>query len=57
MGFQTTFFIFYSGLTLNQDGVTSPCPDLKLIHYIKVKMDEAAYLVMPYFVLPKIGYC
>ena len=23
----------------------------------KVKMDEAAYLVMPYFVLPKIGYC
>jgi len=20
-------------------------------------MDEAAYLVMPYFVLPKIGYC
>jgi len=20
-------------------------------------MDEAAHLVMPYFVLPKIGYC
>ena len=25
--------IFYSGLTLNQYGVASPCPDLKLIHY------------------------
>ena len=24
---------FYSGLTLNQHGVASPCPDLKLIHY------------------------
>ncbi|MDU1533295.1 MAG: hypothetical protein E6899_00175 [Neisseria sp.] len=24
----------YSGLTLNQYGVASPCPDLKLIHYI-----------------------
>jgi|GEM_PF-6168796 len=23
----------YSGLTLNQYGVASPCPDLKLIHY------------------------
>ena len=25
---------YYSGLTLNQYGVTSPCPDLNLIHYI-----------------------
>ena len=24
----------YSGLTLNQYGVASPCPDLNLIHYI-----------------------
>ncbi|EET45265.1 hypothetical protein NEISICOT_00892 [Neisseria sicca ATCC 29256] len=24
----------YSRLTLNQYGVTSPCPDLNLIHYI-----------------------
>ncbi|EET45416.1 hypothetical protein NEISICOT_00634 [Neisseria sicca ATCC 29256] len=24
-----------SGLTLNQYGVASPCPDLKLIHYKK----------------------
>jgi len=23
----------YSGLTLNQYGVASPCPDLNLIHY------------------------
>ena len=27
----------YSGLTLNQYGVTSPCPDLNLIHYIRRK--------------------
>ena len=32
------------------------CTILFLIDY-KVKMDEAAHLVMPYFVLPKIGYC
>ncbi|MDU1534485.1 MAG: hypothetical protein E6899_06480 [Neisseria sp.] len=25
----------YSGLTLNQYGVASPCPDLNLIHYKK----------------------
>ena len=30
-------FCSYSGLTLNQYGVTSPCPDLNLIHYILTK--------------------
>ncbi|MGY5235759.1 hypothetical protein [Neisseria sicca] len=29
-GFQTTFFL-YSGLTLNQDGVTSPCRTIRTV--------------------------
>jgi len=29
----------YSGLTLNQYGVASPCPDLNLIHYISEAVD------------------
>ena len=69
MGFQMTFFIFYSGLTLNQDKATKPQTVqivrqgevtpywFKVNPLYKVKMDEAAYLVIPYFVLPKIGYC
>jgi hypothetical protein len=57
MGFLTALFFFFYWIKFKSgQGEVTPSW-FKVNPLYKVKMDEAAYLVMPYFVLPKIGYC